>query len=273
MGNMKYTVLATDLDGTLTNNQKELTERTKAAIRRAQEAGMHVVLASGRPYAGCWYVAEKLELEKTGGYILAFNGGQIVDCKTKEVLYSKNIDKSFLPEIFQAARKFGVVGLTYEGDVIVSEVPDDVYVQKECFINKIGVKQVESLEEYVTWSVPKCMIVADHEKLLPVKEYLDEKFGDQLSIYFSEPFFLEIMADGVNKAQSMEALVKLLGTDREHVIGCGDGMNDISLIEFAGLGVAMANACDAVKAAANYQAASNEEDGVAQMLEEILYEV
>lgn len=270
MESIKYTVLATDLDGTLTNNQKELTERTKTAIRRAQEAGMHVVLASGRPYAGCWYVAEKLELEQTGGYILAFNGGQIVDCKTKEVLYSKNIDKSFLPEIFEAAHKFGVVALTYEGDVIVSEVPDDVYVQKECFINKIGVKQVDSLAEYVTWPVPKCMIVADHEKLLPVKAYLDEKFGDQLSIYFSEPFFLEIMADGVNKAQSMEALVKLLGTDREHVIGCGDGMNDISLIEFAGLGVAMANACDAVKAAANYQAASNEEDGVAQMLEEIL---
>jgi len=270
MSERKYDVLATDLDGTLTNNQKEVTERTKQAVKKAQEAGMHIVLASGRPYAGCWRVAESLELDQTGGYILAFNGGQILECKSREVLHSRVIDTHFLPELFRTAREFGVTALTYEGDKVLSENAEDIYVQKECFINHIEAKQVESLEEYVTWPVPKCMLVGEHEQLLPAKAYLEEKLQGALSIYFSEPFFLEIMPEGVDKAQSMEVLVQKLGTDREHVIACGDGMNDISMIRYAGCGVAMANACAEVKEAADIQAPSNEEDGVAQILESIL---
>lgn len=265
-----FDLFATDLDGTLTNSKKEVTDRTATAIKAAWERGMKVVLASGRPYAGCLPVAERLGLCESGGYILAFNGGQIIDCKTGETVYSKDVAADFLPEIFEAARRFGVTALTYDGPVVLAENAEDEYVQKECFINKITARQVDSLTDTVTWAVPKCMCVGEHEKLLPVKDYLEEKFGDRLSIYFSESFFLEIMAAGVDKAQSLDMLVQRLGSSQEKVIAFGDGMNDISLIRYAGHGVAMANGCEAAKQAADEIAASNEEDGVAQVLERFL---
>ncbi len=263
-------LVAMDLDGTLTNREKQVTKRTRQAIRRAQEAGIWIALASGRPYAGCRPVAEALELTQRGGYILAFNGAQILECHTGKVLHSREIAKELLPEIFRAGEQFGVTALTYEGEKILSEHPEDKYVQMECFINQIEVRRVESLEQYVTWSVPKCLLVGEHEQLLPVKAYLEETFQDTLSIYFSEPFFLEIMAEGVNKAKGLEMLAKRLGSSREHILACGDGLNDISMIQYAAVGVAMANACEEAKAAANWLAPSNEEDGVAQVLEQIL---
>lgn len=266
---VKYDIIATDLDGTLTNHKKEVTERTKAAIAMAQEKGARIVLASGRPYAGCLPVAERLGLAQTGGYILAFNGGQIYDCKTKQILYSKDVDQAFLSDIFRIAREAQVTALTYDGNEVLTENALDEYVLKECFINHITARQVDSLEQYVTWSVPKCLLVAEHEKLLPVQKQLQEQFGDSLSVYFSEPFFLEVMAAGVDKAQSMERLVQLLGTDKSRVISFGDGMNDISMIRYAGCGVAMGNACEAVREAADRLAPSNEEDGVAEVLEKI----
>ena len=266
-------LVALDLDGTLTNEKKQVTERTKQAIWRAQEAGMRIALASGRPYAGCRPVAEALELEKRGGYILAFNGGQILECHTGTVLHSKEIAKDLLPEIFRAGERFGVTALTYEGDKILSEHPEDCYVQQECFINQIEVRQVASLEQYVTWPVPKCLLVGEHDQLLPVKAYLEETFQDALSIYFSESYFLEIMAEGVNKARGLKLLTERLKSSREHILACGDGLNDISMIQYAGLGVAMANACEEAKAAADWLAPSNEEDGVAQVLEQLLGEM
>lgn len=265
-----YDLFATDLDGTLTNSKKEVTDRTAAVIKSAEERGMKVVLASGRPFAGCLLVAERLGLPESGGYIMAFNGGQIVDCRTGENVYLRNIPADFLPEIFEAAERFGVTALTYDGPVVLTEHPDDQYVGIECFINKIAARGVDSLKDTVTWPVPKCMCVGEHEKLLPVKDYLEEKFGGQLSIYFSESFFLEIMASGVDKANSLDMLVQKLGTSRERVIAFGDGMNDIGLIRYAGHGVAMANGCEGAKQAADEIAASNEEDGVAQVLERYL---
>lgn len=267
---LQYDMLATDLDGTLTNEKKELTERTKKAVWAACEAGMHVALASGRPVAGCKRVADWLELTQRGGYILAFNGGQIIDCKSGELLYSKDVDLAFVPDIIRIAHQFDVVPLTYEGDTVITEQPDDVYVQRECFINAIEAKGVDDLAEYVTWSVPKFLIVADHEKLLPVRDALIEQFGDRLSVYFSEPFFLEVMAQGVDKAKALQALSEKLDIPAERMIACGDGPNDISMIEYAGLGAAMDNASDAVKKFADRILPSNEEDGVAVLLEEVV---
>ena len=98
---MKYKVLVLDLDGTLTNSKKKITDYTKKILLNLQKKGVHIVLASGRPEYGIWPIAKELELEKYGGYILAFNGGKIVECSTKKTIFERTIEYSYVQEIYE----------------------------------------------------------------------------------------------------------------------------------------------------------------------------
>lgn len=101
---MKYKLLVLDLDGTLTNNRKEITDRTRLSLIEAQKKGVKLVLASGRPTYGIVPLAEKLEMQRYEGYILAYNGGEIIDWKTRELMYKNVLDPEVLPYLYQCAR-------------------------------------------------------------------------------------------------------------------------------------------------------------------------
>lgn len=261
---MDIKILALDLDGTLTNSEKKISSHTKETLQRAMEDGVTVVLASGRPLVGIKPLAKELELSKYSGYILAYNGGQIIDCHTGGEVYQKVLNPERIASIYEVARKFDVAMLTYDGEDIITEDDTDPYVLRECFINKVKVRKIEDIVSHVTYPVPKCLVVGEHEKLLPVRDYLKEKYGDELSIYFSELFFLEIMPLGVEKSASLELLLNRLQLSREELMACGDGLNDITMLQYAGLGVAMGNACKEAKEVADYITVTNNEDGVAK---------
>lgn len=261
---MDIKILALDLDGTLTNSEKKISSHTKETLQRAMEDGVTVVLASGRPLVGIKPLAKELELSNYSGYILAYNGGQIIDCHTGGEVYQKVLNPERIATIYDVARKFDVAMLTYDGEDIITEDDTDPYVLRECFINKVKVRKIEDIVGYVTYPVPKCLVVGEHDKLLPVRDYLKEKYGEELSIYFSEPFFLEIMPLGVEKSASLDFLLNRLQLSREELMACGDGLNDITMLQYAGLGVAMGNACKEAKDVADYITVSNDEDGVAK---------
>ena len=130
-------VLALDLDGTLTNDQKEVTPRTRAALDAAIERGVTVVLASGRPTAGITPLAKDLGLDKKGGCILSYNGGKIVDCRTGETLVEKTLDPALVPELCAFAAAQDVAILTYSSEGIVCQRPQDPWANKECFTTKL----------------------------------------------------------------------------------------------------------------------------------------
>jgi len=133
-----YKLLVLDLDGTLTNSQKKITRKTKDALFKAQENGIKVVLASGRPTYGIVPLADELRLDAFGGYILSYNGGEIIDWKTKEILHAKLLDPELLPYLYQSAKKNDLTIITYKDQYIITESPDDIYVHKEAFLNKIA---------------------------------------------------------------------------------------------------------------------------------------
>lgn len=268
---MDIKVLALDLDGTLTNNEKKITKHTKETLQRAMQNGVSVVLASGRPLVGIQPLAKELELAKYGGYILAYNGGQIIDCKTGKEIYQRVLEVDRIATIYEVTRKFGVAMLTYEGEDIITEDDEDPYVLRECYINKTKVRKIDNIVEHVTSPVPKCLLVGEHEKLLPVMTYLKENYGTELSIYFSEPFFLEIMPLGVEKSASLGMLLERLDLEREQLMACGDGMNDITMLQYAGIGVAMGNACKEAKEVAEHITTTNEEDGVAKAVNRFIF--
>lgn len=267
---MKYKLLVLDIDGTLTNEKKEITRHTKQTILRMQKAGVKVVLASGRPAYGVVPTARELELEQYGGFILSYNGGWIVDCSTGRTIYEKTIPHKLMGGIYGQVHDLDAALMTYEGDRIITEKPQDAYVAKESFINKMKVKGVDNFLDYVTFPVVKCLVAADGGDLETVEDKLVGYFGSQLSIFRSEPYFLEIMPKDIDKASSLERLRLQLGLERAEIAACGDGLNDISMIQYAGLGIAMANAQEAVKKVCDFVTKSNEEEGVAYAIDRFI---
>ena len=267
---MKYKMIVLDLDGTLTNNKKEITPCTKQALMQAQAAGVHVVLASGRPTYGIVPLAEELKLKDNSGYILAFNGGKIIDCTNNEVLFEQKLDEQLVPILFQEAKKAGMEILTYQGEGIAATNKDDKYVQHEAFINKMPVTQYDDFLNQLVYPINKCLIVGDPTPLHELELRLAKELEGKMDVYRSADFFLECVPLGIDKARALDRLISSLGISREEVIACGDGYNDLSMIRFAGLGVAMANAAKDIQSEADFVTLSNEEDGVAHVIERFI---
>lgn len=260
---MNYRVLALDLDGTLTNSKKVITDKTKTAIKNAIEQDVSIVLASGRPVLGIQRLADELRLSELGGYILAYNGGHIIDCKTGKDIVRRIVPREYYQDICECAHTFGVNALTYDDFGVVAESEDAPYVIKEAYNNTIPIRKVENLQRFVDYDVTKFMIVGEPAKLEPALKCMQSKFKGKLSVFLSEPYFTEIGPLGVEKASALGHLLDYLGTNREHLMACGDGLNDIPMLKYAGFAVAMDNAYPETKAVADYISLSNEEDGVA----------
>lgn len=267
---MAYEILVLDIDGTLTNSKKEISTNTLEAIRKIQERGHKVVLASGRPTPGIVQLAKQLSLSEYNGYILSYNGAKIINCNTNEVIYQKTLPKEMIKDLYEAAIQNNVGIISYEDDTIIAGTPIDEFMEKEAKINNIPIKRVDNFSEYITFDVNKCLMTGPGDHLAQVEQIMKQKFGHILNIYRSEPFFLEIMPKDIDKAYSLSKLLEHLGLSKDQMISCGDGYNDLSMIQYAGMGVAMANAQEIVKNAADYITLSNDEDGVAHVINEFM---
>lgn len=263
-------VLVLDIDGTLTNSKKEITENTKKGILHIMERGHIVILASGRPTPGMKKYAEELELEKYGGYLLSFNGGRIINCKTGEIVFQKILPSSILPRLYKFAKEKDCGLMTYLGDSVILGTRSDEYVELEARINGMPIKQVDNIVEFVDFDMNKCLLTAPVDKAPEYEEQLKETLGDVVSIYCSEPFFIEVMPKGVDKATSLDRMLCTVGMTRENAICCGDGFNDMTMISYAGVGVAMANAQEKVKEAADFITKSNDEDGIVTVINKFI---
>lgn len=263
-------VLVLDIDGTLTNSKKEITENTKKSIIRVMEEGHVVILASGRPTPGMRRYEAELELEKYGGYLLSFNGGKIMNCKTGEIVYQQTLPPHILLGLYKFAVQNDCGLMTYLGDTIILGTRKDEFVQIESKINGMPIKEVEDMIRFVDFEMNKCLMTAPVDKAPEYEERLKELYGDIASIYRSEPFFIEIMPKGVDKAASLDRMLCTLGLKRENTICCGDGFNDMTMIAYAGVGVAMENAQETVKEAADFVTKSNDEDGIVTVIEKFI---
>lgn len=259
--------LVLDIDGTLTNSKKEITPATRQAVQDLMKRGQKVILASGRPTPGMRKYEKELELEKYGGYLLSFNGAKIVECYTGEILYQRLLPLTLLPGIYRFAKNNGCGLVTYLGSEVISAFPKDKYVELEAAINGLPVREVENFLEFVDFDINKCLMTAEPEKAGRLEKELQQQYGGRASIYRSEPYFIEIMPADVNKAASLDKILPVLGVTQKNTVCCGDGFNDISMIKYAGVGVAMGNAQQEVKEAADYVTAANDEDGLIQVIE------
>lgn len=262
-------VLALDLDGTLTDSKKRISERTKKSIDKFIAAGGTVALASGRPTFGVMPVAKILELDKKGGYILSYNGGCFLDCKNNKQLFMKELTHEYLPILEKQAKEFGINLMTYNGDKAYALDIDEQYYMIEININHFIRVKADPLTPQITFPIIKCLMTADGDYLAKVEREMKKYWEGKLNIVRSEPYFLEVTEVGIDKASTITNMVKKLGKSVDNLICCGDGFNDLSMIQAAGIGVAMANAQERVRAAADYITKSNDEDGIVDVVENL----
>lgn len=266
---MLFRMIVLDIDGTLTNSQKHITSRTREKLITFQKNGGKIVLASGRPVQGIRSYAETLRLQQFDGYILAYNGGCVIDCKTGSVVTQTTVPADYISEICEIIKDYPVGINTYEGDSIIVGQQINRYTKIEAEINHLNIKFTDDFPGYVNFDVPKCLLHGEPEVIIELEKILSEKYSGKLGIFRSEPYFLEIVPSSVDKAKSLDNLLKSIGYNTDECIAFGDGFNDISMLRFAGLGVAMQNASETVKDAADYVAGSNDADGIAVLLQKM----
>ena len=268
---MKYKLLVLDVDGTLLNDEREISKRTLAALLKVQQMGVRIVLASGRPTYGLMPLAKTLELGNYGGFVLSYNGCQIIKAQNGEILFERRINPEMLPYLEKKARKNGFAIFTYHDDTLITDSPDNEYIKNEALLNNLKIIKEDEFSTAIDFAPCKCMLVSDKEKaLIGLEQHWEKRLAGTLDAFRSEPYFLEVVPCGVNKANTLGALLEHLGVTREEVIAVGDGVCDVTMLQLAGMGVAMGHSQDSVKVCADYVTASNAEDGVALAVEKLI---
>ena len=264
-----YKLIAIDMDGTLLNENKEISKRSHAAISMAKKKGKKVVIATGRPLNGVIRYIEKLNLLDENDYVVAFNGALVQGTSTKEVIFECPLSYGSYKELYEVSRELGV-NIHALTDSSVLTPKNNRYTGIESSINQIPIIEGPVSEVDPDQRIIKVMFIDDPEKLDHAIPNIPDAIKEKYTILRSAPYFLEFLHKSVNKGVGVKAIAKELGYKREEVICIGDAGNDLDMIKYAGLGVAMGNAFEDVKAAADYITHSNEDDGVAHVIEKFM---
>ncbi len=267
---MDYKLIALDIDGTLTNSNKEITPRTRYALLEAQRQGKKVILASGRHPIGLYPIARELMFERYGGYIMAFNGGKIINCMTGETVVSKMFPLEYLSDIVEVLKSSNITINTYDKNNIISDnkVNDYTYIERD--IIKTDMVVVDDFVAAVRFDINKILLAGEPDEIDHYCQVLSKRYDGLLDVYKSAPYFLEIMPFGVTKGSMMPLLLQRLSVKREELMAFGDNYNDMTMIGYAGFGVAMGNGENDIKRIADYICESNDDDGVAKTLEKFV---
>lgn len=267
---MKKKVLVLDIDGTLTNSRKEISAKTREALIHIQEMGHIVALASGRPTGGLRMYLDELDFPRFGGYTISYNGACVTNTKTGEEVYKNALPDYVAQWMHSYALEHDMGMCSYVGNELICGTRVDRYIERETTLNQFERRQVDSFEPFMSTDLYKVLLTAVPTRAAEQEKRLARRFMGRLSIYRSEPFFIEVMARGVNKGDAIAGLLERLGMEREDVIACGDGLNDLTMIRYAGLGVAMGNAQQEVKEAADVVTLSNDDDGLIPIIDKYI---
>lgn len=273
----KIKAIVMDVDGTLTNGKKQITEETKEVLLKAQSKGIKLILASGRPTTGLIGFAKELEMDKNNGLLVSFNGSKVVDCETFEELFNEPMSIEEGKAVLEHMKKFEVRPMVDKGEyMLVNNVFDNkIYARNGQEINIIEYEsrggnyklcEIDDLAEYIDYPLNKILTAGQPDYLKEHYREMMEPFKDKLSCMFTADFYFEFTAKGIDKAKALETVLKPMGINEDEIISFGDGQNDLSIIKYAGIGVAMENAVDELKEQADEITLSNEDDGIAYSL-------
>ena len=267
---MGYKLIAMDLDGTLNNDEKKITPRTREALMAAQSAGIRLALASARPSPGLRKERDALCMRENGGVLMAYNGGRIVDATTDRVLFETCMPLEAAQEVLRALEKLPVTPILDDGRQFYVTDRNGYKVDYECRNNNMSCVEVENLADFLQFAPVKILMSVDPGQIAAVQRQIAALLPEDLTVVQTAAFYLEVIPRAIDKGRGLVQICRALGLRPAEVIAFGDAENDIPMLRTAGVGVAMGNADAAVKAAADRVTRSNNEDGIAAALEELL---
>ena len=266
---MKYKLIASDMDGTLVNDRSELTERTKKAILKATDAGVLFVAATGRPFGNVQEFNSILDKDMP---FIVFNGAEGYMGKSGKLLFEHFLDFELAKEVFDIGQRLGISQIVWTGPVLWANRRDDATSAYEAVCNGLKMKITEDLAA-IKDEVPgisKVLWIDDPKVVKSELIKMKAHFGDKLKCVSSMAHFLEFVSIKAGKGTALTEIGKIFNIDKSEMIAIGDANNDLCMIEYAGLGVAVANASDEIKARSDYVTKSNNEDGVAEVIEKYI---
>jgi len=284
-----FKLIALDIDGTLMNNDYELTERTRKALKKAMDLGLKVTIATGRYYPSTRRIARSIPINAP---IVTNDGALIKDVFTNETILEKPLPLETAYEILELAASFP----SFKIQIFMNETKIYVGVNNKImqfhrllnfcrrhpiknsinflrdfiFIPSQNVINIDGAKRAMKQSPAKIVIYGDDGELKEFKNELIKRYKNSIFLTSAIPRCVDVLNGEISKAKGLEVLAKLLGIKREEIIAVGDNFNDMEMLKFAGLGVAMGNAPDMVKQTADLVTDSNDQDGVAKLIEIML---
>ncbi len=261
-------IFLSDLDGTLLTDQKTITPATRAALDQFAAAGNVFAISTGRPMAGALKVQAQYELAYPGSYVVAFNGAEIYDTSAGKTIYRAEVDLSITEEILAMAAERQIHCQTYRDQYIISPSYNEHLAFYRSGSNLPAIINESVMEEITE---PPCKLIAvdkyDKAKLDAFRDEINAKFGDTLTTIFSNDYYLEIFPKEAGKGAALRRLCEYLQIPKSQSLAAGDAENDLSMIQEAGIGIAMKNGSDQVKAAASViTEEDNNHDGLVPFL-------
>lgn len=265
---MRYKLIAVDIDGTLVNSRSELTPRTRSAIQKALDAGVIFTISTGRPMRGVEWLNVLLPCDLP---FITYNGAAVVMGKSKKVLLHQALPYELSREALTLGVKNDTGTFAWVDDVLYAATQN---AKNEIYKRISGYEPIiqQDMDSLLQNGASKILWCDSADKIGRLQDEMQEHFAGKLNCHTSSPMLLEFVDLAASKANAMAKIGELYGIDASEMIAVGDGFNDISMLEYAGLGVAMANAPQAVKDRADFITLSNDDDGVAYVIEKFFNE-
>jgi len=268
VGNIR--MVAVDIDGTLLRSTRELSVRVIETVKAVSKRGVKVVLASARPPRAMSEIYGHLQLDTLQ---INYNGAMICDPPARRHIQHTPIEPGLAKKIIAIARK------TDPAVVVYLEILDKWYTDH--FDENLPTETsrnfnpdfIGPLDAFLRVPVTKVMLLAPPDRMKIVRKAVDKKFGRKVAIQVSDPHLLQVVARGVDKAEGLKVIAEHYGIESQHVMAIGDAPNDIGMLQWAGLGVAMENGWKQVLEIADAIAPPAEKDGVAEVLQRYVLDV
>ncbi|BDG67360.1 sugar-phosphatase [Enterococcus innesii] len=264
---MSIKLIAIDIDGTLLNNDRKITPAVYKALKDAEKEGVRIVLCTGRPLTGVQDLLKELDLFTDNDFVITYNGSLVQKTKNQEIISEFGLSQDDYLFVEMTARKLGVhLHVETEDTMYTANRDISPYTIYEAFLVNMPLKYRTPEEMTADLNIIKMMMIDDPEILDQIIPQLPSSLTDNYNVVKSAPYFLEVLNKQAHKGAAVKKLAEHLGIRQEEVMAIGDNENDLTMVEYAGIGVAMANATENVKNAADVLTASNEEDGVAEVI-------
>lgn len=270
---MDVKLIALDIDGTLTDDNKNIMPQTLEMLLKLQDKGIRLAIASARTTRGIMRYSKELHLPEHNGILMAYSGGMLTDAVTGQIKFSHPLNEGETRKILKKMRNLEISTMLDDGEKFYVLSRDGYMLERASGDNEMSYEVVDDLSEFQGYVPLKIHIAVRKELAREMQEKIASFLPDDMIVYRTESIFMEVIPKGSSKGDGIKELSRIYNIPLENIVAFGDSESDITMLRAVGMGVAMGNAPDKVKEEADLVTTSNNEEGIAKALKTICGEM